>query len=197
MTPAKASALLATLATERLILEPITGLHADALFAPMQDERIYRWISATPPSSVERLRQFWNAAASSAALGTEATLIWAVRRRDGTYVGTLDAEVDENDVAGHVGYVFFAPFWGHGYATEAVCGLVSHLAGLGVAEFHALVTRGNNASGRVLAKAGSVLERVIPDNDIIRGVSFDDLEYVRRGSGNRPDRPGSAGSSAH
>jgi RimJ/RimL family protein N-acetyltransferase len=40
-------------------------------------------------------------------------------------------------------------------------------------------TRGNDASGRVLEHAGFVRSRVLPGNDILRGVPVDDVEYLR------------------
>jgi RimJ/RimL family protein N-acetyltransferase len=43
----------------------------------------------------------------------------------------------------------------------------------------ATVTVGNVASGRVLQKAGFSFTQILPANDIIRGVAFDDEEYVR------------------
>jgi RimJ/RimL family protein N-acetyltransferase len=41
------------------------------------------------------------------------------------------------------------------------------------------VTLGNDASARVSTKAGFVKTRVIRDNDTIRGVKYDDVEYGR------------------
>ena len=182
MRPERAQTLNATIVTPRLVLEPITAAHADALFAPLQDERIYRWISPVPPATVERLRSRWAAVeARFSPDGDEAWLNWAVRRvSDGIYVGKVDACVDAANVATNVGYLFFPEAWGRGYATEAVRGIVEHFARLGIRELRALVTSGNDASSRVLIKAGFVRTRLIPDNDTIRGVKYDDIEYVLR-----------------
>lgn len=51
----------------------------------------------------------------------------------------------------------------------------------GVAPVHRRRRRlaGNQASAQVLKKAGFSLNRIIPDNDTIRGVLFDDEEYIR------------------
>jgi RimJ/RimL family protein N-acetyltransferase len=182
MTPERAQALNARIDTPRLVLEPITAAHADLLFAPLQDERIYRWISPVPPATVERLRARWaGIEARFSPDGDEAWLNWAVRRiGDGAYLGKVDASVDVASVATNVGYLFFPEAWGHGYATEAVRGIVEHLARLGIRELRALVTSGNDASARVLVKAGFARTRLLPDNDTIRGVKYDDIEYVLR-----------------
>lgn len=174
-------ALNAPIATPRLLLEPLTGAHADALFAPLQDEAIFRWISANIPSTVEALRERWARNESRLSPdGSEVWLGWAARRTsDGVYVGKMDACVDDASVANNVGYMFFPAFWGQGLATEAVVGIVDHLTRLGITRFVATVTAGNAASARVLTKAGFALARVIPESETIRGVVYDDEEYVR------------------
>jgi RimJ/RimL family protein N-acetyltransferase len=167
--------------SERLLLEPLRGSHAELLFEAMSEPRIYHWISALPPLSLELLQRRWNAAESHGShVQGKLELNWAARRSsDGSYVGKLDVEV-VNNVATNVGYMIFLPFWTLGYATEAVRAVVSHLEQQGVVEQRALVTLGNDASARVLTKAGFVRTRVIPDNDTIRGEKYDDVEYVRK-----------------
>lgn len=168
------------LRTDRLILEPLTGAHAEALWEPMQDPAIYRWISSVPPPSVEGLQRRWTAAESRVSpQGDEAWLGWALRSRsDGAWVGKVDATV-AGPVATNVGYFLFPTFWGRGLATEAVRALVSHFSDRGVGELRATVTVGNRASERVLEHAGFVRTRILPANDRIRGVDHDDTEFVR------------------
>ena len=147
----------------------------------MQDTAIYQWISTKPPKNIELLAQWWAQRESRLGpSGNEAWLNWAVRRTsDGAYVGKLDAEVDATGVATNVGYLFFPKYWGQGYASESVAAMTDHLAMLGIYKMVATVTSGNTSSYRVLEKAGFIRTRVIPDNDTIRGVKFDDVEYVR------------------
>jgi hypothetical protein len=57
----------------------------------------------------------------------------------------------------------------------------------GIIEQRALVTLGNEASARVLSKAGFIRSRVIADNDMIRGVKHDEVEYVRKRPRRRDD----------
>jgi RimJ/RimL family protein N-acetyltransferase len=168
------------LTTERLALVPLTREHAEPLWAPMQDPATYEWISLTPPPSVDWLRDRWiRQEAYRSPDETEAWLAWAVQRTsDGRWVGKADATV-ARDVATNVGYFFFPPFWGQGYATEAVRAIVEHLDRQGVVEMRATVTVGNDRSGRVLERAGFVRGRILPENDVIRGVPHDDIEYVR------------------
>lgn len=60
-----------------------------------------------------------------------------------------------------------------------VTAVVEHLISVGVARLVATVTVGNAASARVLTKSGFAFTRVIPENDVIRGVLYDDEEYIR------------------
>jgi len=193
MNPTRALSLNAPLATERLTLEPLLGSHAAELFAPLQDEAVYRWISSVPPESVQKLQARWTRSECRLSPeGDDAWLAWAVRRTaDGALVGKVDAVVNAESVATNVGYIFFPAYTGQGYATEAVVAVAAHLARSGVHELRATVTVGNVASTRVLEKAGFVQTRVLPDNDTIRGVKFDDLEYVRAtaAAARSPERP--------
>lgn len=180
----RAETLNDLITSERLVLEPLVGAHAELLFEALLEPGIYRWISALPPPSVELLKQRWGAAEQrgpNAEGGID--LNWAARRlSDGQYIGKLDAEVARNDVATNVGYIVFPPFWNQGYATEAVRAVAAHLERHGVVEQRALVTLGNEASARVMTKAGFVRTRVIPDNDTIRGEKYADVEFVRLAS---------------
>jgi RimJ/RimL family protein N-acetyltransferase len=172
------AALDVALETARLRLEPLRPSHADVLFAPLLDERAYRWISVARSPSVEALRARWGRLRRD---GDVLDLGWAVRRTsDGAWIGKMDAEVRRDGVAPNVGYLFFPPYWGQGYATEAVRALAAHLARQGVVEQRATVVAGNEASCRVLEHSGFVRERVLVGNDTIGGVLVDDLEYVRR-----------------
>ena len=180
ISPSLAHLLNSELTTSRLVLEPITARHAPVLFDLMQDPAIYEWISGKPPESLELLTAKWTERESRLGPNGEAWLNWAARRiSDGAYVGKLDAVVNSENVATNVGYLFFPKYWGQGYASEAVSAVTDHFAANGVSKMRATVTLGNVASYRVVEKAGFFKNRVIPENDTIRGVKYDDVEYIR------------------
>jgi RimJ/RimL family protein N-acetyltransferase len=175
-------ALNATLLTPGLRIEPIAARHAASLFDGMCDPALYEWISMKPPASVERLATRWGRHA--ALLHTQADpfwLAWAVQRTgDGAWIGELDAEVRADGIATNVGYFFLPAYWGRGHASEAVRTLCDHFARCGVVEQRATVTVGHRASERVLERAGFVRTRILPNNEVLRGVPHDDIEFVRR-----------------
>jgi ribosomal-protein-alanine N-acetyltransferase len=172
-TPVDGPAINVDIATPRLRLEPLDERHAAPLFEGLRDPAIYQWISLQPSPDLAHLRARWARVAQRPLCGVEVLDFgWAVQRIvDGAWIGKMDAEV---------GYAFVCACWGQGYATEAVAALSEHLRRHGVIEQHATVTVGNEASCRVLERAGFVPERVIVGNDTLRGVLVDDIEYVRR-----------------
>ena len=178
------AAINAALATARLRLEPLHGRHAHALFDGLSDPAIYEWISLLPSPDVDHLEARWARVAQRALAAADVLDVgWAVQRvSDGAWIGKMDAAVQPHGVATNVGYAFVPAFWGQGYATEALRALSDHLARHGVVEQRATVTVGNEASCRVLERAGFVRERVLAGNDTLRGVAVDDIEFVRRDS---------------
>ncbi|MES2951216.1 MAG: GNAT family N-acetyltransferase [Pseudomonadota bacterium] len=175
--------LCSNLETPRLRLQPLMGSHADADFGPMQDDAIYEWISMNKPRSVELLRAHWTGLESRMSPdGANLWPMWAVTTRDGgALVGCIDADIEDDCMCSNFGYYFFPEFWGRGFATEAVRAAADHLLQQGIHRLVATVTVGNLASGQVLKKAGFSFTRTIPDNDTLRGVLFDDEEYLRTG----------------
>lgn len=167
--------------TPRLLLSPLMGSHADAAFGPMQDDAIYQWISMNKPRSVESLRADWTRLESRLSTeGADAWPVWAITRcSDGALVGEVDAVVDDKLVCTNLGYYLFPDYWSQGYASEAVRATADHLVQLGIHRLVASVTVGNHASAQVLKKAGFSFNRIIPENDILRGKPVDDEEYVR------------------
>jgi RimJ/RimL family protein N-acetyltransferase len=176
-----ASALNAPLETAQFVLEPMGERHADAFFEPLQEEPLYRWISMDRPSSLQGLRDHWRKIENRVSPdGAFIWPTWAVRRKlDGVYVGRVDAEITADMEATNLGYYFFSPYWGQGVASEVVVAATQCLIERGVGRLVATVTVGNVASGKVLKKAGFAFTRILPGNDVIRGVAFDDEEYVR------------------
>lgn len=177
-----AQSLCPTLHTTRLRLEPLTAAHADSAFAPLQDDAIYQWISMQKPRTIESLRENWARLASRMAPdGLQAWPTWAVcsAAHDGTVIGRVDAVVDRHLAGINFGYYFFPAYWGQGLATEAVQVAADHLLRHGVTHLLATVTVGNAASARVLGKAGFAFQRVIVDNDTLRGILVNDEEYLR------------------
>jgi [ribosomal protein S5]-alanine N-acetyltransferase len=169
-----------TLNSERVSLIPINSYHANLLFSSMQDPSIYTWISSTPPVSVAELEERWSSAVARLLDNQENLYLnWAVQRKcDGAWIGKVDADINSDNIATNIGYLFFPLFWRQGYAIESVRLLVKHFSSTGILEQRAVVTDGNTASRRLLERVGFVKVRTLKGNDTIHGVLVDGIEYI-------------------
>lgn len=168
------------LTSARLNILPQMSTDADAAYVHLQDDALRQWISMRKPASLETLRQRWKRNETRLSPdGSEAWLQWFVTSKDGAgAIGSVDACIDNNNVATNFGYYFFVHVWGQGFATEAVSAVAQHLLSNGVVKLIATVTVGNVASVRVLEKLGFGYTRTIANNDTVNGVLVDDDEFV-------------------
>lgn len=137
------------LMTERLVLRAPRIEDAKAVAALANDRRIAENTLRIPfPYKYADAMQ-WIGAANMRP-GEETFLIL----RDDDVVGACGFDLREGPDP-EIGYWIGAPFWGNGYATEAVRGLIDHAFG---ARGHAMLNAGarvsNPASRRVLEKCG-------------------------------------------
>jgi ribosomal-protein-alanine N-acetyltransferase len=132
--------------TERLRIEPLGPEHAQELFEGLSDPELYVYMPNEAPRDV---------AALVAQFGRQADKPqWLVRELDGGRpVATLQATIE--DGVHHMAYTVFRPYWGRGYATEALRALIDELAHADGAQwFTATVDERNAASRRVMEKCG-------------------------------------------
>lgn len=116
------------LLTPRLLLEPLAATHAAAIFGPLGDERLYRFIPQNPPPSPAQLRARYDRLSSRRSPdGTEAWLNWVMRVSEtDAYAGTLEATVFADRTAS-IAYTVFVPHQRREYATEGVARIIEHL----------------------------------------------------------------------
>jgi ribosomal-protein-alanine N-acetyltransferase len=77
---------------------------------------------------------------------------WAVCETGGTLIGSIG--VMPGRLGCEIGYALARPFWGRGYAAEALIAVRDYLSGLGIAPLWCCHAVENPASGRVMEKAG-------------------------------------------
>lgn len=150
------AALEAVLHTERLRLEPQAERHADELFAPLSDPRLYEHVPQEPPASLAALRERLGLlAARRPRDGSELWLNWVMRdARDGGCRGRLQATV-RRDASAYIAYEVFPPFWRRGLAREGCARMIEWLIDeLQVQHFVAEVDSLNAASLRLLERLG-------------------------------------------
>jgi len=142
--------------TPRLVLEPLQPHHADELWAPLSDPRLYEHVPGDPPASLATLRERFTLLSSRRSpKGDQLWLNWVMRARsDGLARGRLEATVLPNGSA-WIAYEVFAVYWRQGYATEGCRRMIGWLIDeLGVQRVGAEVDSLNDASLRLLERLG-------------------------------------------
>lgn len=142
--------------TDRLLLEPLQGRHADVLFSGLADARLYEFIEDTPPFSIEELRKrYERLELRTSPDGSESWLNWAIYSvADAKYIGYVQATLYGTATA-NLGYVVFFADWGKGHGTDAVRAVADYLkADCGTTRFVATVDERNERSRRLLKQLG-------------------------------------------
>jgi RimJ/RimL family protein N-acetyltransferase len=99
-------------------------------------------------------------------------------KQSGNSIGITGFTV-ENNVA-EVGYLLLPEFYGNGYGSESLSGLLDWAESVQeINAYKAVVTEGNIGSEKVLLKCGFQLDHIIPDAYEIGGELFADHVYSR------------------
>lgn len=174
---ALAATLETVLHTERLRLEPLAERHADELFAPLADPRLYAHVPQEPPASPDVLRLRCALLARRCSPdGRELWLNWVMRdRADGVCRGRLQATVRRADALAWIAYEVFPPYWRQGLAREGCTAMVRWLIeALGVRRLAAEVDSHNTASLRLLERIGFQRAGFRPAADHFKGRTSDE-----------------------
>jgi RimJ/RimL family protein N-acetyltransferase len=140
--------------TPRLILRPFVEADAATLAALSNDDAIARMVCSMPHPHVPLLAEGWILIqAANRARGRDAALA-IFDRASHMLIGSVGAHA-RSDGRYEVGYWIGRPYWGLGYASEALQALIAHIRRrcTGVS-FSAGHFADNPASRRVLEKAG-------------------------------------------
>lgn len=174
-----------TIETERLVVRPYQAEDVPAIFEYMSDPEVARY-GGFPPWSLEITQDIVNKIVQrqEQASPEEPPCSFVVTlRTDGTLIGNCRIGRDRNNSEqADIAYFFNRHYWRQGYATEAVCALISY----GFTQFdvlrqiYALCLPENIGSWRVMEKAGMQKEESVTlhawHNDSNQDVTF--LRYT-------------------
>jgi 8-oxo-dGTP diphosphatase len=144
------------LETERLLLRPPRAADISHFLPLLEDYDVSKNLSRVPhPYTEDDACAFIGYAAAAWADGQD--FVFAVlRKTPAAYIGTCGLHPSRN---WEIGYWFGKPYWGQGYATEAVGRLLAFaFEELGAERLTAAWYHDNPASGRVLEKLGCVAD---------------------------------------
>ncbi len=177
--------------TSRLRLRSPSMDDASAIFTLYaQDPEVTKYLVWRPHQSIETTRDFLRRCAAVREHGT--VFPWVItRKEDDQLLGMVELRVD--GYRAELGYVLARPFWGQGFATEAVRGLVAlALAQATIYRVWAVCDTENHASTRVLEKAGMQREGVLRRWSIHPNVSDQPRDCFCYAKVKEPRHPGSA-----
>jgi ribosomal-protein-alanine N-acetyltransferase len=149
-----------TLETKRLRLRRPALQDAEDIFRRYaQDPEVTKYLTWRPNRNIRETRDFL--AACLRALDEGKSFHWVIERRaDDELLGMITARVD--DQKWELGYVLARSYWGRGYMTEALKGLVDWaLRQKDIYRVWSVCDVDNLASARVMEKAGMKREGIL------------------------------------
>jgi RimJ/RimL family protein N-acetyltransferase len=167
--------------TERLSLRPFTMADVDAVYAIQSREDVARYLYWNPRTRAEVRETLAQRATQYRFDELNDALAMAVVRRDtGELIGTATLNwASREHWQGELGYVLHPDHHGHGYATEVATALLR----LGFEEIgmHRICGRcdgRNEASAKVMARAGMRREAHLRENEFVKGEWQDEVIYA-------------------
>lgn len=167
------------LTTPRLLLEPLTPAHAEALFAGLSDPELYAFIPQNPPATVDTLRErYLRIQRGPQDDETTRWLNWAVRETATCeYSGVIETTVTPGQQA-YLAYFIFTVSQGRGLAREACGAVMRHLAAVhSVQRFVAEMDTRNTTSWKLVESLGLTRVAETRDADFFKGAPSHEYRY--------------------
>lgn len=173
------AALSIPFTTDRLRLELPSFRRIDEYRPLLNDKAVSRWLLRVPwPYRRSDAREHVLRARRTRRAGTNLALAIVELGSDHLIGGIGLHGLEWEHGHAEIGYWLGRPYWGHGYASEAVAALLKVcFSELKLHRVEAGVFRGNQASENVLRKAGLSLEGVRREAFFKEGVWKDDLFF--------------------
>jgi ribosomal-protein-alanine N-acetyltransferase len=149
-----------TLKTDRLRLRKAKLADAEAIFHQYaQDPQVTRYVSWRAHSAIEETREYVRMCQLAWDVGK--AFHWVIERHEDKHaIGMMIARVDGEKW--ELGYVLARAYWGRGYMTEALKGLIGWaLKEPDIYRIWAVCDVDNGASARCMEKAGMELEGIL------------------------------------
>lgn len=141
--------------TARLTARRLAAGDVDALLAVYGDREVVRWVGDGEPLDRAGCAEWVEVTDRNVATRGYGMVALVERGSAGPPIGFCGLVHPGGQVECEVKYAFLRSHWGRGYATEAVRALLAHgAAAHGLTEVIATVAPRNEASQRVLLKAG-------------------------------------------
>ena len=173
-----------TIETDRLVLRPFEIADAPRVQALAGAAEVYRTTLNVPHPYEDGMAERWIASHASTFYGGRGVNFAMTLTSDGTLIGSVSLGVTPAHRRGELGYWVGVPYWGNGYCTEAAQATVRYgFEGLGLHKVTSRHMVGNEASGRIMEKAGMTREGLLRDEIWKDGRFYDLVVYGLVASG--------------
>ncbi len=165
---------LPELTTERLILRGFRLSDAPAVHLLVGAYEVADTTLNIPHPYTENAFTEWIAThAEGIERGTDLSFA-IMRREDGVVIGGIGLHINRRHNRGESGYWIGVPYWGQGYATEALRRIIAYgFEEMGLNRIYAGYFVRNPASRRVQEKAGMIFEGILRGDLLKNGVYED------------------------
>ena len=161
--------------TERLTLRPFRLLDAQVVQSLAGEREISDTTMNIPHPYEDGMAEEWIRGHKSVYEAGKGITFAIVLRGDGSLVGAIGLRIDRSFGKAELGYWVGKPFWNRGYATEATAALLAFgFEELQLNRIHAAHLARNPSSGRVMEKAGMLLEGMARQ-DTMKWGTYEDL----------------------
>lgn len=161
--------------TERLTLRPFRLRDAQVVQLLAGDRDIADTTMNIPHPYEDGMAEEWIRGHKSACEDGSGITFAIVLRGDDSLVGAIGLRIDRSMGKAELGYWVGKPFWNRGYATEAAIALLAFgFDELQLNRIHAVHLARNPRSGRVMEKAGMLLEGTARQ-DTLKWGTYEDL----------------------
>lgn len=168
------------LVTERMVLRPLRASDAGPMFTMRSDQRVMEHVNRPMARTVEdavTLIELINAR-----IAAQESLHWALTvKGEDAFIGLIGLwRLVKEDHLGELGYTLMQPYWGMGYASEAIAAVAEYgFRTMGLHRIEAITRPQNRASIRVLEKNGFVREGYFKQNVFWNGAFHDSVLFGR------------------
>jgi RimJ/RimL family protein N-acetyltransferase len=154
---------LPLLKSPRLRLRPFAAADGPAVRELAGDPAVAATTLLIPHPYPAGAAETWIAGHEAQWAARQQLVLAITERESGALLGAIGLKLDPVHEKAEMGYWVGRPYWGQGYATEAVGTLLHHgFHGLGLNRIEAHHMAHNPASGRVMEKAGLIREGCSP-----------------------------------
>lgn len=169
--------------SQDIYLSPIQTADREDIIAHLQDRDVSRYTLLIPHPYPPERADAWIARVATDVADHGRETIWAIRESSGRKIGAVELSTGGagKQHCAEIGYWLAKPFWGRGIMTTVVKSVVElGFREFGIMRVTAPIFAVNQASARVLEKAGFVVEAPLLRKQYQRdGQVFDGRLYAR------------------